>query len=62
MDEVTKKKISYKLRGQKKQARTKLLISRALTGKQKTEEHRQAISAAMFMFWKNKKTKPINYE
>jgi len=34
MDEVTKKKISYKLRGQKKQARTKLLISRALTGKQ----------------------------
>ncbi|RHI29776.1 hypothetical protein DW169_17590 [Bacteroides intestinalis] len=57
MDEITKKKISYKLRGRKKQARTKLLISRSMLGKPKTDQHKQAISAAMLEHWINKKDK-----
>lgn len=59
MDEITKKKIAYKLRGRKKQARTKWLISQAMSGKQKTDQHRQAISTAMLMYWQNKKDKII---
>ncbi|EXY19537.1 hypothetical protein [Bacteroides fragilis] len=51
MDEIIKKKISYKLRGRKKQARTKLLISRAMSGKPKTEQHKQAISESMKRYW-----------
>lgn len=59
MDEVTKKKIAYKLRGRKKQARTKWLISQAMLGRQKTDEHKQAISIAMLVFWNNKKNKKV---
>lgn len=59
MDEITKKKIAYKLRGRKKQARTKWLISQAMLGIQKTDEHKQAISIAMLVFWNNKKNKKV---
>lgn len=59
MNEITKKKIAYKLRGRKKQARTKWLISQAMSGKQKTDQHKQAISVAMLLHWKNKKDKII---
>lgn len=59
MDEITKKKIAYKLRGRKKQARTKWLISEAMLGKQKTDHHKQAISVAMLEFWQNKKNKKV---
>ena len=57
MNEATKMQISYKLRGRKKRARTKLLISRTMLGKQKTDLHKQAISAAMLVYWQNKKDK-----
>lgn len=57
MDEITKRKIAYKLKGQKKQARTKELISRSMKGREKTEEHKKAISAAMAEFWRKKKKK-----
>lgn len=55
MDEITKKKISYKLKGKKKQARTKLLIGQAMSGKQKTQEHKDAISLGMTDYWKKRK-------
>lgn len=51
MDAITKKKISYKLRGRKKAARTKMLISRAMSNKPKTAQHKQAISDAMKRYW-----------
>lgn len=51
MDAITKNKIAYKLRGKKQKARTKMLISRAMSGKSKTEEHKQAISDAMKRYW-----------
>jgi hypothetical protein len=54
MNEATKKKISYKLRGKKKSARTKWLISIAMRNKKKTEEHKEAISLSMLEFWKDK--------
>lgn len=55
MDEITKKKIAYKLKGRKKQTRTKWLISNSMKGKEKTEEHKDAISEAMVEFWRKKK-------
>lgn len=51
MDEVTKKKIAYKLRGRKKMVRTKMLISRSMSGRSKTDEHRRAISEGMKRYW-----------
>lgn len=48
---MTKKKIAYKLKGRKKLARTKILISRAMSGRPKTNEHRQAISDGMKRYW-----------
>lgn len=59
MDEITKRKIAYKLKGIKKPARTKWLISQAMRGKLKTDQHKQAISVAMLVFWKNKKNKKV---
>ena len=53
MNEQTKRKISYKLRGRKKPARTKWLISKTMTGIQKSEQHKQAISEAMKLFWQS---------
>lgn len=55
MDEQTKRKISYKLCGRKKPARTKWLISKTMKGKQKSEQHKQAISEAMKLFWQQYK-------
>lgn len=55
MDEQTKRKISYKLRGRKKPVRTKWLISKTMKGKQKSEQHKQAISEAMKLFWQQYK-------
>lgn len=47
MNELMKKKISYKLRGRKKSATTKKLISQALTGRKLSEEHKKKISESM---------------
>lgn len=47
MNELTKKKISYKLRGRKKSATTKKLISQALTGRKLSEKHKKNISESM---------------
>ena len=55
MNEQTKRKISYKLRGRKKSARTKWMISKTMTGIQKSEQHKQAISEAMKLFWQKRK-------
>lgn len=55
MNEITKKKISCKLKGRKKLARTKFLISEALKDKEKTGAHKEAISLGMIEFWKRKK-------
>lgn len=56
MNEQTRKKISYKLRGRRKSATTRKLISQALRGRTKTGQHRAAISEAMVAYWKIKKT------
>lgn len=59
MDEQTKRKISYALRGRKKFTNTKKLISQALKNKPKTKQHKVAISKSMKAYWhnKNKQTK-----
>ena len=54
MNEQTRIKISYKLRGRRKSATTRKLISQALRGRAKTGQHRAAISEAMVEYWKNK--------
>ena len=56
MNEQTREKISYKLRGRRKSATTRKLISQALRGRAKTGQHRAAISEAMVAYWKIKKT------
>ena len=47
MDELTKKKISAKLKGRKKLATHKKKISQSLKGRKLTEEHKKKISEAM---------------
>lgn len=61
MNELTKRKISYALRGRKKSTNTKKLISQALKNQQKTNQHKKAISIGMIEYWrnKNKKSKEI---
>lgn len=54
MDEQTKRKISYSLRGKKKSATTKKLISQALRNQPKTKQHKQAISEAMKALWQRR--------
>lgn len=54
MDEQTRRKIAYTLRGRKKTATTKKLISQALKNQPKTKEHKQAISEAMKALWQRK--------
>lgn len=54
MDEQTRRKIAYTLRGSKKSATTKKLISQALKNQPKTKEHKQAISEAMKALWQRK--------
>lgn len=55
MDEQTRRKIAYTLRGRKKSATTKKLISQALKNQPKTKQHKQAISEAMKALWQRKK-------
>ena len=54
MNEQTKRKIAYALRGRKKSATTKKLISQALKNQPKTNQHKEAISEAMKAYWLNK--------
>ena len=54
MDEQTRRKIAYTLRGRKKSATTKKLISQALKNQPKTKQHKQAISEAMKALCKEK--------
>lgn len=54
MNEQTKRKISYALRGRKKLVKTKKLISQALKNQPKTKQHKEAISQAMKAYWLNK--------
>ena len=54
MNEQTKRKIAYALRGIKKSATTKKLISQALRNQPKTKQHKQAISEAMKALWQRR--------
>lgn len=54
MDEQTRRKIAYTLRGRNKSATTKKLISQALKNQPKTKQHKQAISEAMKALWQRK--------
>ena len=54
MEDLIRKKISYRLRGRPKSATTRKLISQALRGKKKATHHRQAIAEAMVEYWKKK--------
>ena len=54
MDEQTKRKIAYTLRGRKKSATTKKLISQALKNQPKTKQHKEAISKGMKAYWLKK--------
>ncbi len=47
MNEITKKKISMKLRGRKKGATHRKHISQSLTGRKLSKEHKQHISESM---------------
>lgn len=47
MDEITKRKISAKLKGRKKLATHKKKISQSLTGRKLSEEHKNNIAEAM---------------
>lgn len=51
MDEYIKRKISNKLKGRKKNNKTKDLISKAMKGKVKSQEHKEAISYGMKRYW-----------
>lgn len=61
MTEQTKHKISIRLKGRKKLAITKLRISKAMTNKPKTKEHKENISKAMKDFF-NKKQEENKHE
>ena len=54
MDEQTRRKIAYTLRGRKKSATTKKLISQAMKRYRKTPQHKQAIAEAMKALWQRK--------
>lgn len=60
MNEQTRRKISYKLRGRRKSATTRKLISQALRGRAKSGQHRAAISEAMVEYWNKKHKNNIN--
>lgn len=47
MDEITKRKISAKLKGRKKLATHKKKISQSLRGRKLSEEHKNNIAEAM---------------
>lgn len=56
MNELTKRKISLKLKGRKKLATTRKRISQALKGKKKSEDHKHNISEGMTTYWSIRKT------
>lgn len=51
MNELIKKKISYKMRGRKLSATHRKHISQTMSKIKKTEEHKKAISEAMKIIW-----------
>ena len=55
MNELTKKKISYSLRGRKLSATHKKKISQSMKRIKMTEEHKKAIAIAMKIMWLKKK-------
>ena len=55
MDELTKKKISYSMRGKKKSATHRKNISLAMRKLKMTEEHKRAIAESMKIMWLKKK-------
>lgn len=55
MNEITKKKISKKLKGRKKTATTKFRIRQSLMNRKLSQEHKQHISESMIKYHKNRK-------
>lgn len=55
MNEITKKKISAKLKGRPKAARTKWLIKESLKGRTLSNEHKVHISNSMKEYHKRRK-------
>jgi uncharacterized protein YaiI (UPF0178 family) len=55
MNEITKHKISLKMKNKKKTATHRKHIKEALRNQQKSNEHKKAISKAMKKFWQEKK-------
>ena len=55
MDEITKHKISLKLRGRRKSATHRKHISQALKGVPKTKEHKEHIGESMKGKWNKNK-------
>ena len=55
MNELIKKKISYKMRGRKLTATHRKHISQTMKKIKKSDEHKKAISEAMKIIWLNRK-------
>ena len=55
MNEITKHKISLKMKNKKKTSTHRKHIKEALRNQQKSNEHKKAISKAMKKFWQEKK-------
>lgn len=59
MNEITKHKISLKMRNKKKTATHRQHIKEALRNQKKSDEHKKAISQSMKKYWFNKKWKEV---
>ena len=55
MNELIKKKISYKMRGRKLSATHRKHISQTMKKIKKSDEHKKAISEAIKIIWLNRK-------
>ena len=55
MNELVRKKISYKMRGRKLTATHRKHISQTMTKIKKSDEHKKAISEAMRIIWLKRK-------
>jgi hypothetical protein len=55
MNELIKKKISYKMRGRKLTATHRKHISQTMKKIKKSDEHKKAISESMKIIWLNRK-------
>lgn len=55
MNELIKKKISYKMRGRKLTATHRKHISQSMKKIKKSDEHKKAISESMKIIWLNRK-------